>query len=236
MSNNVLAIKKDKTFLRSRCEEVQLNFIEKPRVVKIINDLKDTLIANNKLVALAASQLGKRERIFCIKFANGDIRAFINPVIAKQEGTHLSRETSIGLSDEEYIVPRANSIIVTYQTPEMIDTCDMNKFSGVVAEVFQQMNNLLDGVLLEDIGLEVLPGFDEASDEERQEIITMYLNSLENRKSTLEKEIEKSPTAKDMNKAIQFIKELQEGKIETIELTEEEKERLAKAEEDGASI
>ena len=230
MANYVLALKKDKTFLRDRCDEVKLNIVEKPRVVGIINDIKDTLKADKRLVALNANQLGHKERIFCIKFSNGDIRAFINPVIAKTDGTHLSREVSIGLDDKEYIVPRATNIIATYQTPDMVDTCDMNKFSGAVAEVFQQMNHLLDGILLEDIGLEILPGFDEASEEERQEIIAMYLESLENRKAMLEKEIESNPDAKDMDKAIKFIKELQEGKIETIPLTEEEKEKIREAE------
>ena len=230
MANYVLAIKKDKDFLRTRCDEVKLNMIEKPRVVSIINDIKETLKANVKLVALSASQLGYQERIFCIKFANGDIRAFINPVIAKTEGTHLSREISIGLDEQEYIVPRATSIIATYQTPDMVDNCDMNKFSGAVAEVFQQMNDLLDGILLEDIGLEILPGWDEASEDEQQEIIAMYLDSLETRKEMLEKEIESNPDAKDMDKAIKFIKELQEGKIETIPLTEEEKEKIREAE------
>lgn len=234
----VLAVKKDKAFLRDRCDEVQLNMIEKPRVVKIVNDIKDTVKADVRLVALSASQLGHKERIFCIKFANGDVREFINPVIVKSEGVHLSRETSIGLDDKEYIVPRANTIIATYQTPDMLDNCDMNKFSGAVAEVFQQMNDLLDGILLEDIGLEIIPGFDEASEEERQEIISMYLESLETRKSMLEKEIESNPTAKDMSKAIKFIKELQEGKIETIELTEEEKAKMLEKEKeiDGTSV
>lgn len=233
MSDFVLVLKKDKSFLRDRCDEVQLNMIEKPRVVKLINDLKDTLNADKRLVALAASQLGKKERIFCIKFSNGDIRAFINPVIIKHEGTHLSREVSIGLDDVEYIVPRATDIVATYQTPDMVDTCDMNKFSGAVAEVFQQMCDLLDGILLEDIGLEIIPGFDEASEEEKQEVISMYLESLERRKETLEKEIENSPAAKDVDKSIQFIKELQAGNIETIPLTEEEK---AKLREDETSI
>ncbi len=233
MPKYVLAIKKDKDLLRDRCDEVQLNFIEKPRVVSIVNDIKDTLKADKRLVALAANQLGHKERIFCIKFSNGDVREFINPVIIKHEGMHLSRETSIGLDDVEYIIPRADTIIATYQTPNMTDNCDMNKFSGAVAEVFQQMCDLIDGILLEDIGLEVIPGFDKASEEERQEIISMYLDSLERRKETLEKEIEANPNAQDMNKAIQFMKELQEGKIETMPLTEEEMKALK---EDDTSI
>ena len=226
MANYVLAINKDKEFLRDRSDEVVLNPMRRPEVVGIINDLKDTLKANKDLVALSAPQLGKKERIFAIKFSNGDIRAFINPAIVRTEGLHLSRETSIGLDDTEYIGPRADEVFATYQTPDMIDTCDMNKFTGAVAEVFLQMNDLLNGVLLEDIGLIVLPGWDEAPQEEREEIIKMYLEGLKEKKHIVEENIENNKESKDMNKAIEFMTKLQLGEIETMPLTKEEKEEL----------
>lgn len=231
MSDYVLAIKKDKDFLRDRSSEVVLNFEDKPRIIKLINDIKDTLKADKRLVALAASQLGYKERIFCIKFANGDIREFINPKIAKTEGNHLSREFEIGLDDSEYIVLRHDDVYATYQTPTMkVDEFDTNKFSGAVAEVFQQMMQLLDGTLLEDIGLPILPGWDKASDEEKQEIITMYLQSLETRKETLEKEIESNDEMIDVNKATEFMKKFNAGEIETIALTDEEKAKVEEVE------
>lgn len=228
MPNYVLAINRDKDFLRDRSDEVVLNIFERQRVVGLINDLKDTLKANKDLVALAAPQIGKKERVFAIKFADGDIRAFINPAIVRTNNMHLSREKAIGLNDEEeYIVPRADEVFATYQTPDMMaDKCDMNKFTGAVAEVFQQMNDLLNGVLLEDIGLIVLPEFDNASDEEKQEIISMYLDSLGARKDLIEEMINKDPDAKNMNKAIEFMTKLQLGEIETIPLTEEEIKEL----------
>lgn len=240
MADYVLAINKDKDFLRDRSDEIALNIFEKPRVVGLINDLKDTLKANKDLVALAAPQLGHKERIFAIKFADGDIRAFINPAIVRTEGVHLSRETPIGISNEEYIVPRSDDVYATYQTPDMTDNCDMNKFSGAVAEVFQQMNDLLNGILLEDIGLIVLPEWDKASEEEKQEIIDMYLKNLEKRKELAEENINKNPESKDMNKAIEFMTKLQLGEIETMPFTEEElkeiRENQSKLEQDGKNI
>lgn len=226
MPDYVLAINKNKDFLRDRSDEVVLNPMKRPEVVGLINDLKDTIKANKNLVALAAPQLGKKDRIFVIKFADGDVRAFINPAIVRTEGMHLSRETSIGLDDVEYIVPRANEVYATYQTPDMIDTCDMNKFTGAVAEVFLQMNDLLNGILLEDIGLEVLPGWDDASQEEKEEIIKMYLDSLSQKKSRIEEDIESNPESRNMNKAIEFMTKLQLGEIETMPLTEEEQKEL----------
>lgn len=231
MADYVLAINRDKDFLRDRSDEIVLNIFEKQRVVGIINDLKDTLKANKDLVALSAPQLGKKERVFAIKFADGDIRAFINPAIVRTEGMHLSREKAIGFDDkEEYIVPRANDVFATYQTPDMMaDKCDMNKFTGAVAEVFQQMNDLLNGVLLEDIGLIVLKGWDKASEEEKQEIIKMYLESLGTRKDKIEEVINSNPESRDMNRAIEFMTKLQLGEIETIPLTEEELKRVKEA-------
>jgi len=230
MADYVLAITKDKDFLRDRADEIVLNPLKKPEVVGLINDLKDTLKANKDLVALAAPQLGKKQRVFAIKFADGDIRAFINPAIVRTNGMHLSRETSIGLDDTEYIVPRADEIYATYQTPDMTDNCDMNKFTGAVAEVFSQMNDLLNGVLLEDIGLIVLKGWDKASQEEREEIIKMYLESLTTRKDTIEELINSNPESRDMNRAIEFMTKLQLGEIETVPLTEEEMKRYKEAE------
>lgn len=236
MAKYVLAINKDKDFLRDRSDEIVLNAFEKPRVVRLVNELKDTLKANKNLVALALPQLGKKERMFAIKFSSGDIKVFINPAIVRTEGMHLSREISIGLDDTEYIIPRSNEIYATYQTPDMTDNCDMNKFSGAVAEVFQQMNDLLNGVLLEDMGLEVIKGWDKASEEEREEIIAMYLDSLKTRQESIQKAIDENPDAKNMSKAIEFMTKLQLGEIETMPLTDAEKEEIrkntAKSEED----
>lgn len=243
MADYVLVINKDKEFLRDRADEIALNPEIRPQVVGMINDLKDTLIANKNLVALSAPQLGKKERIFAIKFADGDIRAFINPAIIRTNGMHLSRETAIGLNDEEeYLVPRADEIFATYQTPDMIDNCDMNKFTGAVAEVFQQMNDLLNGILLEDIGLIVLPEWDKASDEEKQEIIKMYFETLEAKKKIAEEKIEQDKDANKLNKTIEFMTKMQLGEIETIPLTEEEMKKINDAEveeekqEDGKDI
>ncbi len=231
MADYVLKTIKDKDVLRDRADEIVLVFNDRPRIKGIINDLKETIKCNPSLVALAAPQLGHKERIFVIKFANGDVRAFINPAIIRSEGMHLSREVAIGIDDKEYLVPRCDEIYATYQTPDMIgDRCDMNKFSGPVAEVFQQMNDLLNGVLLEDIGLELLDGWDEASPEEREEIIAMYLDSLKSIQTKIQEKIDSNPESKEMSKAIEFMTKLQLGEIETVPLTEEEKKKVEEVE------
>ena len=152
MKRDIVAINRD------RADEVQLgNPKYMDQINTVIQDLKDTLRANKDLVALSAPQIGENMRIFCIKFARGDIRAFINPLIITRKGIHLSRETQIGYNGPEYIVPRHNDINAAYQTP--VGAKEVNSFLGTVGEVFQQMIEVMDGVLIEDYGLIILPEF-----------------------------------------------------------------------------
>lgn len=206
---------------RDRADEVQLgNPKYMDEINKVIQDLKDTLRANKDLVALSAPQIGENMRIFCIKFARGDIRAFINPLIITRKGIHLSRESQIGYGGQEYIVPRHNEIDAAYQTP--VGSKDVNAFMGAVGEVFQQMIEIMDGVLIEDYGLIILPEFDKASDKDKQEVIDMYLNNLEEKSKNIDEKINSDSELSRMSKSIDFMTKLSLGKIETANFTEEE--------------
>lgn len=210
MAQYVLAITKDLKKLSVRAEEINVLYKNK-EATKIINDLKDTLRANKDLVALAAPQLGHRVRMFCIKFANGDIRAFVNPMITKHEGLHLTRERCASIPDKDFIVPRPDRIIAVYQTP--VGRAEENVFEGVAAEIFQQMVNLLDGVLLTDIGLEVTEEFDKASPEEQKEVLDYYLDTLKKRAEALNEEIESDEDLKETKRAIDFMAGVASGEI-----------------------
>lgn len=222
-------IKDPKAFL-DRCDEVSLdNPKEAPLIEQTIQDLKDTLRANTDLVALSAPQIGAKMRLFCIRFKNGDIRAFLNPLVITRKGIHLSRENQIGMSSTEYIVPRSNEVQVAYTTP--VNVHELNAFLGVVGEVFQQMLDLLDGTLLQMYGLEIIPEFDEASEEEKKAVIDFYLKDLSEKDKQLDEVIKNDPEVHDLAQAINFTTLYSLGKIETIEMTEEDKEKLRKAKE-----
>lgn len=178
---------------------------DEDNINKTIKWLKDNLYANKELVALAAPQIGVNMRLFCIKFADGDIRTFANPLIVKTKDLHLSRETNISFPDKEFIVPRYNEIEVVYQTP--VGKIEQNLFKDAVSDIFQQMVQLLDGVTLDTIGLELVPDWDTYPEEERQQVIDMYLTSLKERNQSLQKEIEETPELKQINDAIDFMTE-----------------------------
>lgn len=97
---------------------------------------------------------------------------------------------------------------------------------GLAADVFQHEINHLDGVILDDIGLEIDDDFLNATDEEKQAIIDMYLDSLDLKQKALEKEIQETPELKQMDDAIKFIDSVAKGetKLETISQSEESKE------------
>lgn len=175
-----------------------------------IQALKEVLYKHKDLVALAGPQIGIKHRLFCIKFNNGDIRTFINPMIVHRKGTHLSRETNISIKNKEYIIPRSDEIQAKYYTPSGHQ--EVNLFQGAVSEVFQQMNDLLDGIMLSDLGLELVDEWDSASQEERDQVIDMYLKSLEEKKTSLQKEISEDKEMNEMSKAIDFMTSVYEGK------------------------
>lgn len=195
----------------------------------IILGLKNTIRAHEGMLGLSANQIGYDKRVLCMNF-NGDIRTFINPIITNAGGLELSREQCHSIPEKEFIRTRHSKINVTYQTP--LGKIESVEFIGVAAKVFQHHLDHLDGLLLDDVSLEIDEQFDNATDEERQEVIDMYLDSLDLTRKQLEKEIEEDPENKQMADAIKFIQSVQSGEteLEEVPLSEEEIEHIKKLE------
>lgn len=210
MAQYVIAISKDLAKLSQRSEEVNI-LKEYRHVMSVVSDLKNTIRDNKDLTALSASQLGHFDRIFCINF-NNDIRAFVNPVITKAEGLKFVREKSPSIPDKEYIVPRSENVYAIYQKPD--GTSESNKFEGPVAEIFQHQLDMLDGVLISDFGLEILPEFDLATDEEKETLIKEYIKFLKRKEKKLNKEIDSDPDLKKILDGARFINAVAKGEVE----------------------
>ena len=178
-------------------------------VQQITRELK-LAIRENNLTSLSAPQIGYSKRVMCINFS-GDIRTFVNPVIVDAKGIGLSREPCSSIPNKTFIRPRNQEITVTYQTP--MAKIETKKFVGLAAKVFQHSIDHLDGLLLSDVGLEIDEDFDNASEEEKIEVINAYLDSLDMMKKGLEKQIEETPELKRMDEAIDFIAKLQTGEV-----------------------
>ena len=228
--NHVVEIVTDYDKLSDRCEEINLSKDNKI-VQEIVLKLKNTIRAHENITALSANQIGYNKRILCLNF-NGDIRSFINPVIQDVKGLELSREKCHSEPEREFIRTRHSKVTVMYQTPlGKIETVEL---VGMAARVFQHHLDHLDGLLLSDVSLEVFDDFDNATDEERQEIINMYLDSLDLKQKQIKTEIENDPETHQLSEAVRFINSVESGEteIEQVELDDDEVQHIKKIDEE----
>jgi peptide deformylase len=173
-------------------------------------NLKHTIQANN-YTHLSGPQIGVDRRIMCINF-NGDIRTMINPVTSCVKGFVLSRESDASIPGKEFILPRNGEISIVYQTPT--GKIQSNTFKGKAAFVVQAAMQTLDGLYISDVGLPLLDGWDDLSEEDKDSIISDYLESLDIKKKDLDKEIESNETLKQISDAAKFMQAVASGEVE----------------------
>lgn len=207
----------DYDMLSIRCSEFDMKKNNKD-VQKIVLELKNT-IRHNNLAALSANQIGYGGRMICMNF-NGDIRTFINPIITNVKGLELSREYCSSIPDKGYIRLRHTNVDITYQTP--LGKIESIELVGMAARLMQHHMDHLDGLLLSDIGLEVDEEFDNASEEERQEVISAYLDALDLANVNIEKDIETDEEAQKILDASRFLESVQKGETVLEPVDEEE--------------
>lgn len=218
--------------LSVRADEVDVRKDNKE--IREINLELKRAVHHNNLTSLTAPQLGFNKRILAINF-NGDIRIFINPMITNVKGFELSRETCSSIPCKTFIRPRHNDIQVMYQTP--LGKIESKQFLGGAARVLQHCIDHLDGLLLSDIGLEIDEMFDNATEEERTEVINMYLDSLDIKQKDIETEIQNDDELKQISDGIKFMEKVQKGEvqIERVPLSKEQIEELKKSKEETES-
>lgn len=204
---DILTIDDNELKLSDRATEINYA-VDNKLIREIVSSLKHTIEKNN-ITALSAPAIGYEYRIFCIKF-NEEIKTFINPIIMDAKGLQLSREKCTSIPNKEFIIPRNNDLTVAYQRPT--GKIETRQIVGLAALVFQHEMQHLDGILLSDLGLEIDSQWDEATEDERAEVLKEFLDSLDLYSSELEKEIQTDPELKQMSDAIDFMASVQTGK------------------------
>lgn len=206
--------------LSERCDEVDTKK-KNLDIQDIVLDLKATLRANPDMTALSSIQIGHDKRVIVINF-NGDLRTFVNPIITESHGMQLSREKCHSIPGKEFIRLRSSKITVIYQTP--LGKVQSVELMGLAAIIMQHQIDHLDGLLLSDIGLEIDEDFDKASEDEQNEVIQWYLDSLDVKEKEIEMAIENDEDAKRMKDAVRFIQSVNSGetKLEEIPWTDEQ--------------
>ena len=219
MSNRYVKVITDLSKFEERTDEIlgskdpigQLKEIQ-----ATIADLKNVLRNDRDNVCICAPQIGSNLRLFIVKTAEtseikGRYKVFINPIIVSSEGIHLSREINLSIPGKVFLIPRYNKVHVAYQD-EMGHACS-ETYIGSYGEVVQQMIQMLDGITLADLGLEIDEEFDNASEKDKRTIIQMYLDSINSETSELNKEIESNEELKNLNDIIKMQTGLLTGDI-----------------------
>ena len=211
--------------LSIRSDEVDVRK-ENKDVKSIILNLKFTLREHN-LLGICAPQIGITKRIIVLNF-NGDLRAFLNPMITKAEGLSFNREVVPNIPGKQFLVPRYNNIELMYLTATgKIQSCNL---LGVAAHIMQQQVDMLEGVLISDVGFEIDEDFENASEEEKAKVMELFLESIDLKRNELEKEINENDDLRKMKEGINFIQSVASGetKLETeIKYLDKEKEKDA---------
>ena len=205
---------------QGRAEEIDIKK-ENKEMREIITFIKRTMRKNN-LVSLSAPAIGYNKRIFCVDFSDKEIKTFINPLVTNLSGLELTREVCSSIPGKEFIRPRHSTIDIIYTNPQGI--IKSNQFKGLAATIIQHELDHLDGITLADIGLEIESDFDEGTEEEKFEIINMYLDSLDLAREDLIKDFQKNENIKKEYEADKFMEMLGQGKIklEAVQAVKEE--------------
>jgi len=178
----------------------------------IVQDLEDTIEAHEDLLYLCANEIGYRERAIDMKFTD-DTYIFMNPAFKKVDKLVLSRELD-RLNGKEYLVPRYNEIELNYQ--DCLGSIKAAKMTDSGAIVICQAMDTIDGIFASDYGLEIIPEFDQATQEEQQEVIDEWLKSFNESYKKLDSELsnDENKKVKDAWNAAKFIEAVNTGKVE----------------------
>lgn len=199
----------------SRADEIDI-ISDRTLFKKIVKALADE-IKEKSLLCLTAPEVGYNYRIFAINF-NGDIQFFTNPKISRgyskmkiSEKMHFTRERYL---EKDYIVFYFDEVVLNYQTVKGLPEC--NKFISPASDLVQSCVNKLDGIFPSDpeIGLEVLEGFDNLTDDEQLQIINMFREYQLKLKDYVNEEISKDEELSKISKAIEFMDKVAAGEIE----------------------
>ena len=203
----------DRDQIVARAEEIDLEKDYK-LAQKIVSQLGSYMVHHN-VGALAAPQIGFPYRIFCVMYKTKhktDIKAYINPVITAESGFVLIRQTCPSIPGREFIHPRHTKIGLSF-----LDVDKLSKgfdFVGQTAFAMEQMVDILDNIWLDDIGLEIDHLFDQASEQEKNQLLQYYAEQLKAYQDKLNEEISSTPELKQIKDAVQFLNSVNQGTIE----------------------
>lgn len=205
----------DRNELEYRSEEFDIKDSE--RLSTLITDLVDTLKAHPERLYLCGKEIGFKERIISIRMSEDDnIITMINPAIKQAGKMIIFREKDL-LNHMEYFIPRFSELTLTFQVGDnklTYGNVKSYKFSEGASIILCQAFDLLNGLFTSDYGLEVIPEFDEAPEEEQEEVLEEYIKSLKDYYAKLDAELLSSDEYSNTWEQSKFISAVNTGQIE----------------------
>ena len=177
----------------------------------LLQDLADTLINENKETNrfwLAANEIGYDSCAFAVLVDNKPI-IICNPSIKKISDQCFIREI---YDDNEYILPRAKFVELIYQDENGKTYC--RDFTDDSAILICQATDCLLGIHPDNYGLLVTPEYDKASNEEREELLKYYLESLNQLNEKLDSDLSSNDDTKAVWHQYQFARAVSLGEVE----------------------
>lgn len=191
--------------------------LEKDEALSIVEKLKQYLTENDKVLAISAPQLGVDARVFCIKF-NDTIKTFINPVVTKKANYAIKPETFENMPGKEILISRPEEITVVYYTEEF--KYEENKLLGSAARIFDQLNQLLDGILPPELGLVSDVKEDgslaDLTEDEIKEVMEVYKQFIATKTEAYKKVVDSDEHAKKAFRQLQFSEKVMNGQASII--------------------
>lgn len=206
----------DKRELEYRSEE--FNIKDSERLSVLIADLVDTLKVNPDRFYLCGKEIGFKERVIAVRLSDDDnILVMINPAIKEAAKMIIYREKD-PLNHMEYFIPRFSDLSLTFQVGDnkklTYGEVKSYKFSEGASVVLCQAYDVLNGLFPSDYGLEIIPEFDEAPEEEQAEVLEEYIKSLKEFYTKLDAELISDEEYSNVWDQSKFISAVNSGQVE----------------------
>lgn len=212
------SIVKDESKLLYFCDQVEPTSKE---AKDIVADITNKLKTRKDCLVLAAPQIGIPVRVICIKYSNGEIVPYINPQLLYDRDFHLCRETDVCFEGKQFLNLRPSKTRIVYYTlsGEKKETI----FNDTLAELFNRAINYLNGITPMSFGLEIDDSYDKLTDEEKVQINSSYVESIQKAAELAMKAAEEDEESKKTLDAIEFMRSVNKGetKLDVKELVKE---------------
>ena len=206
------------------CEDVEKINNE---ILDICAQMEDELNKTD-YAGITASLIGYDKRIIALKFED-KIECLINPLITqkKSENYVVVKQKDI-FSDQYYIIPRFKEIELFYTNKDK--SVKRLGLKGDAAYFYQQLSDILGGLLISDYGMPIDDDWDELTDEQKNNVVELYMKSFQEASEYMEKLIDEDPQAHDIRKTLAFMESVRNGetKLAPRHLNRETRRRMRK--------